>query len=103
MHVNDVRLQELLDAYVDGRLTPETTAELEDRLRSSAEARKQFWEQTVMHGLTLEAAQLKWSAVPTWTPRPRAGLGGILSRWFNPQWRWAWAAAVVVLAAALAV
>lgn len=96
--MSNARLTSLLEAYVDGRLAPEDAAELERLLLASEAARRQFWEETALHGLTLEAAQLKWSAQPALAPRPRLGIGEILSGLLWPRWRWAWAGGLAATA-----
>ena len=53
------RLEELIDAHLDGRLTAADKAELEALLLASPEARRAFWEHASLHGLTHEAVQLK--------------------------------------------
>lgn len=53
------RLDELIDAHLDGRLTAADKAELEALLLASPDARRAFWEQASLHGLTHEAVRLK--------------------------------------------
>jgi len=48
------RLLALLDAYADGRMSPEEQAELEDLLTRSEEARGLFWDSLAQHALTRE-------------------------------------------------
>lgn len=65
------RLEELLDAHLDGRLTATDKAELEALLLASPEARKTFWEHASLHGLTHEAVRLKGAtAAPKAEPIP---------------------------------
>jgi hypothetical protein len=54
--MNDERLDFLLNRHLDGQLTPAEHTELEDILRRSAAARRQFWGETRLHGL-LHAAE----------------------------------------------
>ncbi|HEU5070183.1 MAG TPA: LamG-like jellyroll fold domain-containing protein [Verrucomicrobiae bacterium] len=49
--MNDERLSHLIDAFLDGQLTPDEQAELEDLLRRSAAARAQFWQESRLHAL----------------------------------------------------
>jgi ferric-dicitrate binding protein FerR (iron transport regulator) len=58
--VDDPRLGTLIDAYLDGALSPEQHAELEGALLTSPAAREQFWAHASLHGLMREAAELKW-------------------------------------------
>ncbi|MBM3889111.1 MAG: FecR domain-containing protein [Verrucomicrobia bacterium] len=97
------RLTSLLEAYVDGRLTAQDAAELERLLLASESARRQFWEETALHGLTLEAAQLKWSAPPAVAPRSRQSVAEILGALFRPCWRPAWAGGLAVAVALVVV
>src|SRR5438128_1405036 len=60
--MNPTRLSQLIDAYLDGALTPEETAELSGTLLRSGEARKQFWSQAAIHGVLPEAVQTQWLA-----------------------------------------
>jgi hypothetical protein len=61
----DERLIVLLDAYLDGALTPEEKQELERVLLESDAARRQFWERASLHGWTYAAAKLNYGAKPT--------------------------------------
>jgi anti-sigma factor RsiW len=60
----DERLIVLLDAYLDGGLSPEEKKELERMLLESDAARRCFWERTSLHGWTYAAAKLNYSAKP---------------------------------------
>lgn len=60
----DERLIVLLDAYLDGSLSPEEKKELERMLLESDAARRQFWERASLHGWTYAAAKLNYGARP---------------------------------------
>jgi hypothetical protein len=55
------RLSQLLNLYFDRELAGAEKAELERILIESDAARRFFWEYAALHGLTLEAATLKWA------------------------------------------
>ena len=99
--MNNPRLTELLEAHTDGRLTPETKAELETLLTNSAEARRQFWEEMALHGFTAEAAKLKWNGQRA-TVRKRSMFAS-LADYFQPQWRVAWATAIAAVIATVGI
>ena len=49
--MNDDRLFELLEAYVEGRLRPEDQSALEEFLTANPEARVRFWDYLNQHAL----------------------------------------------------
>jgi hypothetical protein len=53
-------LHEWIDAYLDGALNPEQSAELSRILTHSAEARREYWKHAALHGVLPEAVQLQW-------------------------------------------
>lgn len=79
--MNDNRLLELMDAYLDLALTEEDRRELEAALQSSPEARRLFWDYVQIHSLTGELLQEAAAAGETprvvteqeseWRPYPR--------------------------------
>ena len=82
--MNPQRLDDLIQAHLDGALTPADRAELEQLLLASAEARRRFWDETAWHGRLHDAAQLAWSVpvsadvAPARAPRrTRWWLGGL--------------------------
>ena len=98
--MSNTRLTSLLEAHMDGRLTPGDVAELERLLMASETARRQFWEETALHGLTLEAAQLKWSQQPAVAPQMRRGIVEIVAGLLQLRWRLAWAGGLAAVALA---
>lgn len=106
------RLIHLLNAYPDGSLGTSEVAELEGALKESPEARTIFWEVASLHGLTFEAAKLKWTqhreAAPAQAPAKSgrqhshpgwpvwAWAGEAVARWRRPfRWAWPWGFAAV--------
>lgn len=79
--MKDPRLEQLIDAHLDGALTPEEAAELSDRLVHSAEARRLFWQQTAVHGLLQRAAQLEWVGAAQSQPPARDPGRAVFWRW----------------------
>ncbi|MBL9186520.1 MAG: hypothetical protein JNK23_03485 [Opitutaceae bacterium] len=96
--MNEARLDELLDRYIDGRLTADDKAALEARLLESAEARKRFWARMNFEGLIEEAAELhcahEWVAArpPEPVAEARGGWAVLLS------WRWVGLAGIAAAA-----
>src|SRR5687767_28848 len=62
--MRDPHLTHLLDSWFNGTLTPADKKDLEQMLLSSAAARRQFWEETALHGALHETCKLKWSEQP---------------------------------------
>jgi len=60
--MNPARLDELINHYIDRRLSPEEKAELEACLLASAEARRQFWELLQFEEILEETADIHRSA-----------------------------------------
>jgi len=60
--MNPARLDELINRYIDRRLTKEEKAELESCLLASAEARRQFWELMQFEEVLEETADIHRSA-----------------------------------------
>ncbi len=98
------RLTLLLDRYLDGSLTGGEKLELERTLKESPGARRHFWEHTSLHGLSHEAAKVKWSEHPETEPAgEKVSSGsetGANERW-RPAfwwgwWRWTWARSLAV-------
>ena len=96
--MNDERLDQLIDAHLNGEMTEAERRELEERLLHSAAERVRFWELAETHAVLHEAMQrqLAGGAAMAATP-PRASLLAAWRRWSLP---WA-AAAVLVVAAAV--
>jgi len=95
------RLTYLLDRYVDGNLTGREKLELERMLKESPEARRHFWEHTSLHGLSYEAAKVKWSEHPETEPEVSSDAGAATTeRWraafTGAWWRWTWARSLAV-------
>ena len=82
------RVTELLAAYADERISPDELDELESLLLISPAARQRFWSEMALHGLTREAAELKWAGQPA--PAPRPNRLAALAEFFQPRWRLAW-------------
>lgn len=93
--MNNSRLTELLAAYADERISREELTELESLLMASADARRQFWGEMALHGLTREAAELKWAGQPV--PAPQNTFFGAVKELFQPRWRIAWATGVAAV------
>jgi hypothetical protein len=94
--MNDERLDQLIDAHLNGEMTEAERRELEERLLHSAADRARFWELAETHTVLHEGMQrqLAAAAAVAATP-PRASL---LAAW----WRWSLQlAAVLVVAAAV--
>jgi len=62
--MKDERLMVLVDAFLDGGLSPEEKRELEKMLLESDAARRQFWQRASMHGWTYSATKLAYSEAP---------------------------------------
>lgn len=69
--MKDERLIVLLDAFLDGTLSPAEKQELERMLLESDAARRQFWDRASLHGWTYAAAKLNYSAQPVEVEVPR--------------------------------
>src|SRR5580765_1878699 len=95
------RLAHLLDRYLDGTLTGGEKLELERTLKESPEGRRRFWEHTSLHGLSYEAAKVKWSEHPQTEPEVSSDAGAANNeRWHaafaGVWWRWTWARSLAV-------
>ncbi len=88
------RVTELLAAFADEQISPDELAELESLLLASPSARQQFWSEMALHGLTREAAELKWAGQPA--PAPRPNWLTAIAEYFQPRWRLAWASGLAV-------
>jgi hypothetical protein len=66
--MNDERLDNLIDAHLNGVMTDAERQELEDRLLHSAMDRARFWEMSEMHVVLHEGAQQKLSNSPPLVP-----------------------------------
>ncbi len=87
------RLDELLDRYIDERLTPAEKSELEAALIASARARETFWTRMHFEGVLEEAVDsqriAQWMAAADRPAHPAVaphagevgGLGGLWLRW----------------------
>ncbi len=95
--MNDERLDQLIDAHLNGEMTEAERRELEERLLHSAADRARFWELAETHTVLHEAMQRQLAdcAAVAATP-PRASL---LAAWRSWSLPWAAAAALVVAAA----
>ncbi|MDP3069198.1 MAG: LamG-like jellyroll fold domain-containing protein [Opitutaceae bacterium] len=99
--MSEARLDELLERYIDGRLTAEDKTVLEARLMESPEARQRFWARMNFEGLMEEAAELRgaheWMAARPAEPavEPRSRWAALLS--------WPWAGGLAAAAAAVAI
>ena len=62
--MEDERLSYLVSAYLDRSLTPVEKRELDGVLLESEAARRQFWEQASLHGLSYNAAKQHFAAAP---------------------------------------
>lgn len=62
MNMDAPSLRDRIDAYLDGSISEEERETLERILKSTPQARREFWRHAGLHGLLREAAQLKWSA-----------------------------------------
>ncbi|HUR45283.1 MAG TPA: hypothetical protein VMZ27_05330, partial [Candidatus Saccharimonadales bacterium] len=113
--MDENRLTELLNLYLDGNLNAAERQELERELLASPAARQHFWKYTSLHAFTLEAAQLKWSEharesvqKASATAEPRITLLERALSWVS-AWRWTWShvlatsAGVVLVFAVIAV
>jgi len=89
--MKDVKLTRLIEAHLEGTLTPAEAKELSRILATSPQARGQFWEQAAVHGLIQEAARLEWLGTASQTLEDKV----VRVSW----WRWA---APLAAAAALA-
>ncbi len=105
--MNPDRLDELVDAHVDGALTPEERAELETLLKDSADARRAFWEgihRHVMIGDLLEEARgrdLARESLPARRRPSKHRIRALAARKSNTAWIFAAAAAALVALAAV--
>src|SRR4051794_41118855 len=101
-HMDETRLNDLLNLYFDGALAGAEKAELEEQLVTSRRARKRFWKQASLHAFTREAAQLKWSehaqaaeetvASPVYSD---SRIWREIAARFS-AWRWTWARGLAV-------
>ncbi len=105
--MNQVRIEWLIERYLNGVLTEPERAELEQQLLSTPSARSAFWEQTQFHALIRRWGQESWGrqlaaqAVAGEVPEPKTvvdlpAASGWRLRWWQPV---AAAAALLVLAA----
>jgi len=106
--MKDERLIVLLDAYLEGALSPEEKQELERMLLESDAARMEFWQRASLHGWTYAAAKLNYGAKPAAErARDRRGLRApsveTFVRWLQRASRFGWKAALTGAAAAAAV
>ena len=62
--MRDERLIVLLDAYLDGTLSPDEKRELERMLLQSDAARREFWARSSLHGWIHAAAKLNYGVKP---------------------------------------
>src|SRR5512139_689515 len=94
--MEQARLSHLLNLYFDGALAGGEKAELERILIESDAARRFFWEYAALHGLTQEAATLKWGEhaqeaeerVFVLSEKSGETTCGCASIWTD--WRWGW-------------
>jgi hypothetical protein len=90
--MEDARLTQLIDAWIEGSLSETEKLEFEEALVSSASARRQFWNETSLHGVLHEAAKLDWLPHTARCPKPLPARSEILarfSRWLRlPQTAW---------------
>jgi anti-sigma factor RsiW len=95
------RLEALLQAYIDARLTPDERAELEAELLRSVEARRRFWDEMRFEGQLQEVVEVQqvrgWLTNGERETRAR-GLSPA-----TPGHRWRWLAAGIAAAVLLAV
>ena len=84
--MHDERLELLINRCLDGGLTAEESAELSERILSSPEARRRYWEMARVHALIREWGAEAWGKVVEF-PRARQ----VAARWLA-------AAAAVLLA-----
>ncbi len=97
--MNDERLDQLIDAHLNGEMTEAERHELEERLLHSAADRARFWELAETHTVLHEAMQRQLAGCTAVAePPPRASLLSAWRRWSLP-----WAAAAALLAVAAAV
>jgi ferric-dicitrate binding protein FerR (iron transport regulator) len=106
--MKDERLIVLLDAYLDGALSPEEKQELERMLLESDAARREFWERASLHGWTYAAAKLNYGVKPAEeVARERRGLRGApfeaFVSWLRRASRLGWKVALTGVAGAAAV
>ena len=87
-------LSRLIDAHLEDRLTSAEAEALSEILVRDAGARRQFWEQSAVHGLLPEAAQLEWLGQAA--PEPERNV--VRVNWWRRIAPFAAAAAVAVLA-----
>ena len=89
--MKDERLDILFSAYVDGVLAPGEKLELDEQLRSSASARRAFWDHSRMHSVIHEVEQRNALTEPEEIeehPHPHAWnpVGYLRSRWQRSWW-----------------
>jgi len=89
--MKDERLDILLSAYVDGVLAPGEKLELDEQLRSSASARRAFWDHSRMHSVIHEVEQRNALTEPEEIeehPHPHAWnpVGYLRSHWQRSWW-----------------
>ena len=97
--MRDERLIVLLDAFLDGVLTPDEKLELERMLLESDAARREFWDRASLHGWTHAAAKLNYGAKPAAeVARDRRELRGVAIEsfisWLTRVSRFGWKAAL---------
>ena len=99
--MNDAPLQTLIDAHLDGSLTPGQAAELSRALCESSDARRTYWKCAAIHGLLPQAAKIEWlglargeGAAPVSSREPRS----VRAWWTSPHFLWTAAAVFMVLA-----
>lgn len=98
--MNEKRLQALIEAHLDRRLSADEADELSRVLIDSAEARTFFWQHTAVHGLLQEATRLEWLArAGDETLATRIGGSRASRPMFAAPWAWATLATAVAVAA----
>lgn len=101
--MNDERLDQLIDAHLNGGMTEEERRELEERLLHSAADRVRFWELAETHTLLAEALQRKLAAAGA-EGEGASRIAPLLRRWSpSPRLRVGWAACAAALAAGVMV
>lgn len=105
--MKDERLLVLLDAFLDGTLSPEEKQELERTLLESDTARREFWNRASLHGWTHAAAKLNYGVKPAAeVARERRALRGdsfeTFLRWLRRASQFGWKTALAGAAAGAA-
>jgi hypothetical protein len=106
--MKDERLIVLLDAFLDGTLSPEEKQELERLLLESDTARLEFWQRASLHGWTHAAAKLNYGTKPAAeVARERRALRGVsfeaFLRWLQRASRFGWKTALAGAACGAAI